>query len=198
MIPDSDANKFFSTLLNDSIASTLFQLVIHLGHYSYAMAQLREEALLQVPRLAMISFYTDNVLRMIGDWFSEVRGTREAQLDNALKKVGMEDTVTDPLDHLLDSTIGTTTWRRLIKDYRNFSIGHRIFEGDVQRQVCEMHGVEPTLMSSQLRPFLDGMADQIEILQSYVELAFHRYDPELYTLLLRGGVFRSTGIEPAC
>lgn len=196
MISDSDANKIFSRLLNDSIASTLFQLVIHLGHYPYAMTQLREEALLPRPSLAMMGFYRDNVLRMIGDWFSEVRGTGEAQLDKALKKVGMEDSVTEPIDQLLDSTIGTTTWRRLIKDYRNRSISHRIFEGDVQMQVCKMHGLEPTLMSRQMSPFLNDMADQIEILQSSVELAFHKYDPQLYTSLRGSGAFQSTGIEP--
>lgn len=105
MISDPDANDIFSRLLNDSIASTSFQLVIHLGHYPYAMAQLREEALLPRPSLAMMGFYTDNVLRMIGDWFSEVRGTGEAQLDKALKKVGMEDSVTDPIDQRLPQLV---------------------------------------------------------------------------------------------
>lgn len=198
MVPDDYANRIGSILLNDSTASRLVQLVIHLGHYTYAMARLKEEAQLPRPRLAIISFYTDNVLRMIGDWLSEPGDTNESQLDLALKKVGLSDNISDPIDRLLDATIGTTNWRRLIKDYRNVSISHHIFEGDVQLQVCQKYGVEPMLMTSQLIPFLDSMADQIEILQSRVELAFHRYAPELYTLFSSNGAFRSIGIEPDC
>lgn len=187
-MPNAELEETLSRAVDDPIAGTFVQLVMHLGHYRYAMAQMRE-----APLAGIIGFYSDSVLRMIGDWFGKPKEKGEALIESALGRVGMGNHVLNPIDRLLDTAVASrTTWRHLIKDYRNLAVSHNIFAGDIQKQVCQLHGLEPRTVESVLIRFLDDMADSIEHLQSAVEQAFDRYDPELYLLLREMKMFRST------
>lgn len=182
-------NNPFHNLVNDPIAGTFLQLIIHLGQYRYAMEQLRSADILQ-DRYAY-GFYSDAMLRRIGDWFAQPPKMKESQIDHALRKVGIRDQDIKPVGSLLDSAIGKTTWRRLIKYYRNAASSHEIFELDAQRKVCVKHGISLELFSFEFVPFIDSMSDHVEVLQSHVENKFHSFDQDLYTQLKQSGIFKS-------
>lgn len=184
--PDDPYHK----LIDDPIAGTLLQLIVHLGQYRYAMEQLRGSIILQ-DRYAF-GFYSDAILRRVGDWFAQPRTMKESQICHALRKVGIRDQDIQPIGNLLDSAIGKTTWRRLIKDYRNAASSHEIFELDAQRKVCEKHGISAELFSFELIPFINSMNDHVEVLKSHIENAFSDYDRALYTQLKQSGIFKST------
>lgn len=147
MTPSPEEKEIVSRIENDPILGTFMQLAVHLGHFKYAMGQLKS-TMISDKRYAF-GFYSESILRRIGDWFAEPKNMPDSLIDQALKKVRLDDDVIRPLDQLLDSPIGQTTWRRFIKDYRNAASAHGIFDGDTQSKVCQKYGVSQESLSNE-------------------------------------------------
>ena len=112
---------------NDLLTGSLMLLTIHLGHFNYAMGKMRGYPGLNRAIGEPLGFYTDAVLRRIGDWFAEPPGVADSMIDHALITAGLSVDDVREIDEVLDRRIGKTTWRRLIKDYRNGAISHDVF-----------------------------------------------------------------------
>ena len=79
----------FDSLVNDPIAGTFLQLIIQLGQFRYAMEQLRGSDILH--DLYAFGFYSDAILRRVGDWFAQPKKMKDSQIGRALGKVGISD-----------------------------------------------------------------------------------------------------------
>ena len=133
---------------------------------------------------------------MIANWFAVSGGGGSRILKSALKILGLECHL-EIIDKTLDTRIGETTFRSLVKDFRNAQATHEIFKGDVQVKICEKYSLEPAETSNLLQKFLNEMYEHIVDLQVRLELAFYNEQPQLYSIMRSTEMFISVrGLRP--
>ena len=177
----------------DHKLGTYVQVVVHLGHYLYAMRQLYLAASTGRSTSFFPTFYLEALWNMLGNWFS-IRGrSGNRMLGRALADLGLEELL-GPLDQLLDSPVGSTTWRDIVREVRNAQGTHEVFRGNVQLHVCEKLGIDPMTVSVKGPDFLNEMGGLVSVLYLQVEEALRAYDRECYDVLRRYGLFY-TGLE---
>lgn len=176
-------------LITDVRAGTFFQVVVHLSHYIYAMSRLREVADTTGRSMTLRhSFYIEVLYSMLANWFS-VKGKRGSYiLKHALTTLGL-DAELAPIDIILDSQVGNTTFREMVKEFRNAQVTHQIFTGDIQFLLVQKHSMDPLVFGKTMQTFLDEMFEHVLRLQASVEKAFALAEPKLYALLRRAGYF---------
>lgn len=194
---ENKGKSIWDKMNNDPRIGSFFQIIVHLNHYLYALNQLRSVTS-DVPSMSTPStFYMECLWNMIGNWFAVKSKTSSYLLKSALLPLGLEKHL-KPLDELLDSPIGNTTWRVLVKEFRNAQGTHEIFSGDVQKQVYAKYGITQDQlgipMSEIVRKtsdFFINMGKLIGSLQAQVELAFCKYDREYYMVLRQRGFYHT-------
>jgi len=190
-----DMNPLLNSL-SDERVGIFFQTLIHLSHYNYAMLRLREvsdeEALsfrgsMSSPHI----FYIESLYTMLANWFSVSSRKRGSQiLKGALTTLGL-DSELEAIDHHLDSSIGDTTFRDLLREFRNAQTTHDIFTGDAQTKLAEKHSLNPVEIVGAMRNVLDEMHERIVELRERIEVQFEEEHPQLYALMSSSHMFIS-------
>ena len=178
-------------LITDKRSGTSFQIVVHLGNYIYAMSQLREVSFTSGSSMSSLHpFYTESLYTMVANWFS-IKGKKQSYiLKHALTILGL-DSALQPIDRILDSPVGNTTFRDVAREFRNSQATHQIFESTIQYQLAQKYSIDPGVLAELMQRFLDDMFENIVQLQGLVEVAFEEAEPELYQLLRGQGYFTS-------
>ena len=90
---------------------------------------------------------------------------------------------------MLDSPIGSITWRQLNKDYRNEAISHRSFEAEIYHLIFSKRQVDPDTWNSSFEEFMEAIVPAMVDLQSNVQAVFSARYPEFYNGMFRDGPF---------
>ena len=149
---------------------------------------MKHEDVQDISDLPPLGFFTESAFQRLADWFSKPKG-KVAQIEKALSKLELPNSWLRPIDEVLDSAIGTTTWRQLNKDYRNKAISHKTFEAEIFHLVFVKRRVNPDTWDSSFKQFIDAIAPLLIDLQSKVQAVFLARHHDFYLEILRQGKF---------
>ncbi|MFC1924039.1 hypothetical protein ACFLXA_01560 [Chloroflexota bacterium] len=182
---------------NDPRIGSFIQIIIHLNQYLFALNESRRHTSSKPLISTPSTFYIEALWNMIGNWFVIKGRTSPYLLETALSPIGLEEHL-KPFDKLLNSPIGNTTWREVVREMRNAQCTHEIFNGNVQRRIYyefginkDLHGVPISEIARENADFFDKIGELIRDLQAQVELAFLNYDNAYYMLLRQKGFYNT-------
>ena len=166
----------------------LVRLLVNLGTLNYTLKGMAHEEAEDLTNPPPLGFFTDAAFVRLADWFSKPKG-KPAQIEQAIEALDLPAKWLVPIDTILDSPIGSITWRQLNKDYRNEAISHKSFDAEIFNLIFVKRQVNPETWDSSFEKFMAGIIPPMVDLQSNVQAVFAARFPEFYAEFFRRGMF---------